>query len=295
MTYRLPPLNALRAFEAAARHLSFRNAAGELHVTPGAVSQQVRSLEATLGVDLFERVHNGLVLTAAGQRYVAPLRRAFATISVATESVVGRPAEITLTIATDPDFAIHWLVPRTAAFHQRHPEFRVRVVAETSREAEQAQIRILADTSHLPDMRGEPVVRESLMPAGSPARIDPRANDGLPMLRDTPRIGAGDAALWRQWAASQDPPVDLAAGSAARSVGEAHAYDDRALAVHAAEIGKGLILASTISESDSLETGRLIPLPGLRPLEHTIWYAHLPPGRMDCAEERTVLDWLGQA
>jgi LysR family transcriptional regulator, glycine cleavage system transcriptional activator len=85
MSYRLPPLNGLRAFEASARHLSFKRAADELHVTPGAVSQQVKSLEAMLGVSLFRRLPRGLLLTTAGEEYLPSISRAFREISEATE------------------------------------------------------------------------------------------------------------------------------------------------------------------------------------------------------------------
>jgi len=87
MTYLLPPLNALRAFEASARHLSFKLAAHELHVTPGAVAQQVKNLESLLGVALFERLHRQLILTPAGQAYLPPLRDAFQRIALATDEI----------------------------------------------------------------------------------------------------------------------------------------------------------------------------------------------------------------
>jgi LysR family transcriptional regulator, glycine cleavage system transcriptional activator len=87
MSYRLPPLNGLRAFEASARHLSFKRASDELCVTPGAVSQQVKSLEASLGVQLFRRFQRGLLLTAAGENYLPSISKAFHTISDATEGV----------------------------------------------------------------------------------------------------------------------------------------------------------------------------------------------------------------
>jgi len=87
MSYRLPPLNSLRAFEASARHLSFKRAADELCVTPGAVSQQVKGLEASLGVQLFRRLHRGLLLTAKGESYLPAISNAFHAIAVATEAI----------------------------------------------------------------------------------------------------------------------------------------------------------------------------------------------------------------
>ena len=102
MSYRLPPLNGLRAFEASARHLSFRRAADELCVTPGAVSQQVKSLEASIGVKLFRRLPRGLLLTAAGEDYLPSISRAFHAISDATENVAPTPKGRRLRFAISP-------------------------------------------------------------------------------------------------------------------------------------------------------------------------------------------------
>src|SRR5579863_8947076 len=98
MTYTLPPMNPLRAFEAAARHLSFKLAAHELHVTPGAVGQQVKTLEDRLGVRLFERLHKQLILTPAGQEYVVSVQKAFYRIADATERLKPRGVAAILTI-----------------------------------------------------------------------------------------------------------------------------------------------------------------------------------------------------
>lgn len=122
----LPPLNALRAFEASARHLNFRLAADELGVTQGAVAQQVRGLEARLAEKLFDRVPRGLRLTEAGRRFHAPLRRAFRLIEDAVDDLSGTRQ---LTISVTPSFASKWLVPRLSAFTDRHPDISVQVDA----------------------------------------------------------------------------------------------------------------------------------------------------------------------
>ncbi|WP_170373417.1 LysR substrate-binding domain-containing protein [Ruegeria arenilitoris] len=122
----LPPLNALRAFEASARHLNFRLAAQELGVTQGAVAQQVRGLEARLGTLLFDRLPRGLRLTEAGRRFHAPLRRAFRLIEEAVEDLSGQ-RQITLSVT--PSFASKWLVPRLGDFTARHPDVSVQVDA----------------------------------------------------------------------------------------------------------------------------------------------------------------------
>lgn len=124
---RLPPLNGLRAFEVAARHLNFRLAAEELGVTQGAVAQQVRGLEAQLGLQLFSRQNRALALTEAGRGYVANIRKAFELIADATE--VLRPEPAHLTISVTPTFATRWLIPRLPDFNAAHPGIDLRIVA----------------------------------------------------------------------------------------------------------------------------------------------------------------------
>ena len=112
MSRRLPPLNALRAFEAAARHLSFTRAADELFVTQAAISHQVKALEAHLGVQLFRRLNRGLMLTEQGQAYLPPVRRAFDLIQDATSRVMETDENGTLTVSVLPSFGARWLVAR---------------------------------------------------------------------------------------------------------------------------------------------------------------------------------------
>lgn len=122
----LPPLNALRAFEASARHLNFRLAAEELGVTQGAVAQQVRGLEARLGEPMFDRLPRGLRLTEAGRRFHPPLRRAFRLI----EGAVGEfSVHRQITISVTPSFASKWLVPRLSDFTSLHPDIQVQIDA----------------------------------------------------------------------------------------------------------------------------------------------------------------------
>jgi LysR family glycine cleavage system transcriptional activator len=125
MTYTLPPLNALRAFEAAARHLSFKLAARELHVTPAAVGQQVKALEARLGVPLFERLHKQLILTAAGQVYLPGISDGFRRIADATLQL--KPAgAVLLQLGVDSSFDLRRL--ELAAFRSAHADIGLRVL-----------------------------------------------------------------------------------------------------------------------------------------------------------------------
>src|SRR5262245_16711896 len=122
MLRRLPPLNTLRVFDAAARSESFTRAAEELCVTQGAVSQQIKALEATLGVKLFSRERQRLAMTEAGREYLAVVRDALDRIAVGTERLVQRQSSGALTVSTSPDFAAKWLVHRLGRFAERHPE-----------------------------------------------------------------------------------------------------------------------------------------------------------------------------
>ena len=129
MARRLPPLNALKAFEAAARSESFTRAAEELNVTQGAVSHQVKALEEILGVKLFNRERQRLIITEAGREYLAVVRDALDRIAVGTERLVQRQTSGVLTVSTSPDFAAKWLVHRLGRFAEAHPDIDLRVSA----------------------------------------------------------------------------------------------------------------------------------------------------------------------
>jgi len=129
--YRLPPLNALRVFEAAARHLSFKEAAAELHITQAAVSHQIKSLEEYLGVDLFRRAGRGVQLTEAAKACLPKLREGFEALATAVEMIRERGGEAELIITAPPVFTARWLMPRLADFAKREPKIDVRVVANS--------------------------------------------------------------------------------------------------------------------------------------------------------------------
>jgi len=129
--YRLPPLNALRVFEAAARHLSFKDAAVELHITQAAVSHQVKSLEEYLGVQLFHRAGRGVQLTDAARACLPKLREGFDALAGAVEMVRERGGDAGLVITAPPVFTARWLMPRLADFSKREPKVELRVFASS--------------------------------------------------------------------------------------------------------------------------------------------------------------------
>src|SRR5688572_17419887 len=121
MAFRLPPLNALRLFEAASRHLSFRLAAEELHVTPSAISHGVQVLEDWFGVPLFERETSGVKLTDAGAAYAPAVRQALEDLARATQELPGRKPSGALSVSVAPMFASKWLLPHLEKFTRKHP------------------------------------------------------------------------------------------------------------------------------------------------------------------------------
>jgi LysR family glycine cleavage system transcriptional activator len=129
--YRLPPLNALRVFEAAARHLSFKEAAAELHITQAAVSHQVKSLEEYLGVRLFRRSARGVQLTDAARACLPKLREGFDALAAAVETIRERGEEAELVITAPPVFTARWLMPRLAEFSKREPKIELHVFASS--------------------------------------------------------------------------------------------------------------------------------------------------------------------
>jgi LysR family glycine cleavage system transcriptional activator len=129
--YRLPPLNALRVFEAAARHLSFKEAAAELHITQAAVSHQVKSLEEYLGVQLFRRSARGVQLTDAARACLPKLREGFDALAAAVETIRERGEEAELVITAPPVFTARWLMPRLAEFSKREPKIELHVFASS--------------------------------------------------------------------------------------------------------------------------------------------------------------------
>jgi len=151
--YRLPPLNALRVFEAAARHLSFKEAAAELHITQAAVSHQVKSLEEYLDVELFRRAGRGVQLTEAARACLPKLREGFDAFAAAVEMIRERGAETELVITAPPVFTARWLMPRLADFSKREPKIEVRVVA-SSKMVDAGALDSAALTNNL-DLRDE--------------------------------------------------------------------------------------------------------------------------------------------
>src|SRR5215813_7641157 len=203
MLRRLPSLNALKAFEAAARHESFTRAAEELCVTQGAVSHQVKALEVELGIKLFNRERQRLLITEGGREYLTVLRDAFDRIAVGTERVVQRQSAGVLTVSTSPDFAAKWLVHRLGRFAEVHPGIDLRVSA-TMHHVDFAREDIDLAVRHGDgNWNGLHVARlcsEELFAVCSPKLLSGRPRVRKPHdLLKFPLLHVSDRDGWRQW------------------------------------------------------------------------------------------------
>ena len=268
MPRRLPPLNALKAFEAAARHESFTRAAQELCVTQGAVSHQVKALEAELGVKLFNRERQRLVITQAGQAYLVVVRDAFDRIADGTERVLQRQSGGALTVSTSPNLAAKWLVHRLARFGEAQPEIDLRVSASAqhidfAREDVDLAIRHGDGTAlglHVTRLCAEelfPVCSPTLLKGRNPLR---KASDltRFTLLHSTDRQG------WSQWLGY--------AGITAVDPSRGPIISQASMAIDAAVDGQGIALARTALAAWDLISGRLVrPFGPAMPVPFAYW------------------------
>ncbi|QQK00128.1 transcriptional regulator GcvA [Burkholderia ambifaria] len=251
-TRRFPPLNALRAFEAAARHLNFRLAADELGVTQGAVAQQVRHLEDVVAVQLFRRLPRGLALTREGLEYFSSVQRALQIISDATDALGQRPT--VLAVSTTPSFASKWLIPRLADFGRLHPDIEVRVIADERLASFRADgVDIAIRLSKPPFPAG--LAAELLAPLDIFAVASPKLLDGGPPIR-TPADLSTHALLhdahdlWPEF-------IEKLGGKGRADPTKGPRFSQSLLAIDAAVAGQGIALTSEPLVERDIAEGRL--------------------------------------
>src|SRR5271168_1232603 len=263
MHYAPPPLNALRAFEAAARHLSLTKAALELNVTPGALSHQIRGLEDNLGVKLFDRGVRSIALTAAGKALHPGLQAGFLHIRDALASLKTSGDTRVLVISTPPGFTSKWLAPRLYRFSIAYPEIDVRVSssmnnANFTTDGVDAAIRNLpVDATHDEALQVEKLIDQSLMPVCSPAFVEkhgpftsPDMLRGVPLIHDESFSSRAVMPNWADWFA--------AAGVRDADVSRGLRFNSADHALDATVEGAGVLLAHDALAYDDLRTGRLV-------------------------------------
>ncbi|HEX8166795.1 MAG TPA: transcriptional regulator GcvA [Beijerinckiaceae bacterium] len=254
MLRRLPPLNALKAFEAAARHESFARAAGELCVTPGAVSHQVKGLEEALGLKLFSRERQRLVITEAGRDYLAVLRDAFDRIALGTARVVERQTSGALTVSTSPDFAAKWLVNRLGRFAEAHPGIDLRVAASLHHvdfAREEVDLAVRHGDGRWPGLEVVRLCSEELFPVCSPKLMAGRRRLRKPAdLLRVPLLRLDGSGEWPRWLE--------AAGVPGAPVPRGPVMNRASMVIDAAVDGQGVALARTTLCAQDLLAGRLV-------------------------------------
>ncbi|NMK47919.1 transcriptional regulator GcvA [Achromobacter sp. Bel] len=285
---RLPPLNALRAFDAAARHQSMKAAAEELCVTPGAVSQLIKALEQHLGVPLFIRVNRGILLTDAGKNYLPPIRNAFRQILEASARVASPPASRVLTVGTTAFFASAWLIPRLNAFHARHPDIDLQIVtgnalADFAREG--VDIAIRHGLGRYPGLQSEHLLTVEVVPVASAELV---ASRGLPVnaqdLLHWPRVHDETRQGWQLWFAAQ--------GVEDAGMPRGPAFNDGGLLLKAVEAGQGAGLLPVAMVEAEVAAGRLVRLADDAWLEEFGYYLVWPGRRALKDKARIFRDWL---
>jgi LysR family glycine cleavage system transcriptional activator len=290
---RLPPLNPLRAFEAAGRLRSIRKAAEELSVTPGAVSRQVQALESHLGTPLFRREPREIVLTAEGEQYLAAITLHFDGIREATQKLTGRSSVEILWIRAYTTFAVKWLIPRLSSFHaeNRTTEVRLTTSVETvDFERENVDGAIRLGDGHWPGLEVDRLIANELVPLCSPAL---RRQAKLRKIGDV----AGQTLLhtlvrlddWRYWLEA----AGAAVGTGGIDPYAGPKYASSTLAYQAALEGHGIMMAQKALFMEDLRARRLVqPFgPSLDRGDFTYYFIY-PRNRLRNPAFRRFRTWL---
>ena len=292
---RLPPLNSLRAFVAAARHLSLAKAADELAVTPGAVSQQIKQLEDHLGCALFRRTNRQLLLTDEGQACLPGLVEAFERMHEALKEIarVGQDGRLTVSVA--PSLASKWLVPRLDRFTALHPEIDVLVSASmtlTDFEAEDIDCAIRYGAGRYPGLVVEKLMAESVLPVCSPSLLKDKKQLKTPadlqhftLLHDDSPDQDPSCPDWRMWL--------RAAGTEHVGARRGLHFNQSSLVVEAAISGRGVALAKARLAADDIRGGRLVTLFNVKQPIQFAYYFVSPAGKSALKRVQLFRKWLG--
>lgn len=283
MTTRIPALNSLKVFEAAARHRSFKKAAEELHVTPAAVSHQLSQLESLLGVLLFKRVNQGIELTPAARICLPKLQEGLACVRESIDQIRQHSTSETITVSASPTFAMRWLMPRLHRFILAHPDFDVQVSTKIgpfrgSRSernvahgmqawAAEADLVMMYGAGYHPDLHVEKLLPLSITPLCSPRLVrgelglrTPRDLAHHVLLHDDRGTLYSNRSFWRQW-------LD-AAGVEGVNADQGPRFTHALLALGAALEHVGVVVSTPILATEDLESGRLVaPFPVEVPLD----------------------------
>ena len=290
---RLPPLNALRAFESAARHLNFSRAAEELAVTPGAVSQQIQNLEDYVGAALFKRTPRGLLLTDSAQTALPALREAFDRLAEAASLLTAAVDGRRLTLTAPPSFAAKWLVPRLGRFEAAHPQVDVWLSADMDLvdfAASDVDLAIRYGPGPYPGLEAIRLLNETVIPVMSPdlASANPvRAPADLArhvLLHDGSSNADESCPDWQMWLAARGVRgVDATRGPR---------FNQSSLVIEAAMSGRGVALAKRTLAQDDLDAGRLVaPMPISTLIDFAYFLVH-PKAKGRLPQVKSFVGWI---
>ena len=290
MTTPLPSLNGLRAFEAAARHLSFTQAAAELNVTQAAISHQIRRLEEQLGLRLFERRNRALALTRAAQDYLPAVRAAFEDLRQATARLRRPERDGLLVVSTMASLAAKWLVSRVAAFQEAHPGIEVRMstsshLVDFAREAIDMGVRY--GHGSWPGLRADWLMAEHIFPVCSPALLAGEHPLRRPedLAHHTLLHATVSREDWQLWLTAAGLPAALATRRGL-------SFDQSFMAIQAAIDGLGVALGRTRFVEADVAAGRLVaPFDVVLPAQAG-FYVVAPEETADQPKIKLFRDWL---
>ncbi|MBQ1540884.1 LysR family transcriptional regulator [Caulobacter sp. CCUG 60055] len=290
---RLPPLNALRAFEAAARHLNFSRAADELAVTPGAVSQQIQNLEDYVGAALFKRTPKGLLLTDAAQTALPALREAFDRLAEAASMLTAAVDGRRLTVSVAPSFAAKWLVPRLGKFEEAHPHVDVWVSAGMELvdfASGEIDIAIRYGAGRYPGLEVARLMQETVIPVAAPELLAANPlNDidelaGHILLHDGSPDADDSCPDWTMWLAARGiRGVDGARGPR---------FNQSSLVIEAAVNGRGVALAKRALAQADLDAGRLVAPFQIATAVDFAYYVVHPKAKGRLPQVKAFVSWL---
>ena len=288
MRPRLPPLNNLKAFDAAARHESFTRAAEELCVTQGAVSQQVKALEAALGIKLFNRERQRLIITEAGRYYLTIVRDALDRIALGTERLLQRQNAGVLTVSTSPDFAAKWLVHRLGNFAEAHSDIDLRVSATLHHvdfAREEVDLAVRHGDGNWPGLDTVQLSAEQLFAVCSPKLLLGRRKLGKPAdILKFPLIHLDSRADWTKWLRT--------VGINDAEVTHGPVLNRASMVIDAAIDGQGIALARTTLAAWDLINGRLVrPFTEALRLSKTYWIV-CPRATSNMPKIATFRNWV---
>ncbi len=285
------PLNALRVFEAAARHLSFTRAADELAVTPAAVGQHIRALEDVLGVVLFKRSARSLDLTPEAERALPALRAGFERFEEAVRVMQSAQASSVLTISVPPSFAAKWLVPRLDRYSQTRPEMQVRVLAQeriSDFTAENLDFAIRYGSGDYAELHVEQLMTEDVAVMAAPSVAEnyaaPQDLAGALLIHDDSSMEDENVPTWSHWFA--------AAGVAHENPERGLRFNLSSLVIEAAATGKGVALIKQALAENELKSGRLVRLFNARAKARFAYWMVAPEPQWRQKKVKDFVAWL---